>query len=202
MAKPNPPDKLFSAPCRLVISAAKPAQFPFSPLPEIAFAGRSNVGKSSFLNSLLGRKLAHTAKTPGRTQLLNFFNLGDRLMLVDMPGYGYAKVAPEQRQKWNDLIGEYLTTRPNLLGVLVLIDSRHGFKPSDLKLLEWLDEINISTMIIGTKADTLKADEAKNILAQLKEKNGEAWLASAKNGLGIKDIQAGIYKKWSATKKG
>lgn len=137
------------------------AQLPDSDVPEVAFAGRSNVGKSSLLNALTGRRdLARTSNTPGRTQQLNFFNLSDRLYLVDMPGYGYAKVSKKMRSDWDKLIFDYLRGRPNLRCVFVLVDSRHGLKDSDTMLMEMLDEAAVPYRIVLTKTDKQKKADA------------------------------------------
>ncbi|MBP9752668.1 MAG: YihA family ribosome biogenesis GTP-binding protein [Proteobacteria bacterium] len=125
-------------------------------LPEIAFAGRSNVGKSSLINALLNRKgVARTSNTPGRTQELNFFNIHNTFYLVDMPGYGFAKAPKEVVKKWNTLIKNYLLKRSNLKRVYVLVDSRHGLKPNDMEFLDMLDECAISYQIVLTKTDKI-----------------------------------------------
>ena len=127
---------LFSGPCDFMLGVAGLEQLPETDRPEVAFAGRSNVGKSSLVNALTGRKtLARTSNTPGRTQQLNFFNLGDALNLVDMPGYGYAKVSKTQIADWTKLIFKYLRGRANLRCVFVLVDARHGLKDSDGELM-------------------------------------------------------------------
>ena len=146
--------KLFAGPCDFMLGVAELKQLPAANLPEVAFAGRSNVGKSSLLNALTGRNaLARTSHTPGRTQQLNYFNLGDQIHLVDMPGYGYAKVSKTQREDWNQLIRNYLRGRPTLRCVFMLIDARHGLKDSDIEIMKMLDETAVSYRIIMTKAD-------------------------------------------------
>ncbi len=140
--------KIFKGPCDFFWGAASVDQLPPMDKPEIAFAGRSNVGKSSLINALTGRKaLARTSNTPGRTQQLNFFNLGDRLTLVDMPGYGFAKVSKTQKAEWQALIHDYLRGRAPLRCVLLMIDSRHGLKDVDNEILEMLDDRDITQEI-------------------------------------------------------
>ena len=136
-------------------------------LPEVAFAGRSNVGKSSLVNALTGRKtLVKVSNTPGRTKEINFFNLADELMLVDLPGYGYAKAARKEVNKWNRLVNAYLAGRPNLYRVFVLIDSRHGLKETDYEIMKMLDKSAVSYQIVLTKTDKIKPSE----IAKVKEK--------------------------------
>ncbi len=135
---------------------------------EIAFAGRSNVGKSSLINALTNRNsLARTSRTPGRTQQINFFDLVGRLVLVDLPGHGYAKVGRAKVAEWSKLISAYLKGRPNLVRLLLLIDSRVGFKEPDLKLMELLDEVALSYQIVMTKADEVKPAELEIARARL-----------------------------------
>lgn len=145
---------LFAGSCEFVAGAASLDALPDGYLPEVAFAGRSNVGKSSLLNALTGRKaLARTSQTPGRTQQINFFDLADRLMLVDLPGYGYAKASKAKVGSWTRLVEDYLRGRPNLVRVLLLIDARHGIKPNDREIMELLDRSATSYQIVLTKAD-------------------------------------------------
>lgn len=143
-----------------VLSAPDMRYVPDSQLPEVAFAGRSNVGKSSLLNALAGvKRLAKVSNTPGRTQLLNFFSLDNKLMLVDMPGYGYAKASKSNIEQWNKMVNKYLKNRPNLRLVLILIDSRHGVKKNDEEFMYMLDDAGVSYQIVLTKLDKLRASQ-------------------------------------------
>lgn len=165
----NDSAQLFSGSCDFMLGVAGLEQLPPENKPEVAFAGRSNVGKSSLLNALTGRKtLAKTSNTPGRTQQLNFFNLGGALYLVDMPGYGYAKVSRSEKKKWDRLIRDYLRGRANLRCVFILIDARHGVKDSDEEILSMLDECGVSARIVLTKADKVKDEELLAVLEDAK----------------------------------
>ncbi len=187
---------LFAQNCEFVLGAAKLGQLPDGTLPEIAFAGRSNVGKSSLVNALTGRRtLVKVSNTPGRTQQLNFFNLANRLMLVDLPGYGYAKVSKEKKHNWEGLIKDYLRGRPGLRRVLILIDSRHGLKTSDTEIMELLDEVAVPYQLIFTKADKLRPTEEPQIKFD-KSKHAalmnEFFVTSAEKKLGILELQASL----------
>lgn len=146
--------RLFAQPVRFVTSAAGPDQVPATALPEIAFAGRSNVGKSSLINALTGRRdLAFSSKTPGRTRLLNFFELGGRAMLVDLPGHGFARRAKTEIAAWQELTRAYLRGRPQLRRVLLLVDARHGLKDNDREIIELMRDSAVPVQIVLTKAD-------------------------------------------------
>ena len=192
--------KLFAGPCDFVAGAETLALLPPMTLPEFGFVGRSNVGKSSLVNALTGRKtLARVSHTPGRTQQLNFFNLGARIMLVDMPGYGFAKVSKGQSKAWNHLIRSYLRGRANLRCVFILIDARHGVKESDQDVMKMLDEAAVSYRIILTKADEASVGDqkaAQDTIMDLLKKNPAAFpdviVTSAHKGDGIPDLRAAI----------
>lgn len=152
--------RLFAQESTFVAGAATIDALPQDSLPEIAFAGRSNVGKSSLLNAVTGRNtLARTSHTPGRTRQLNFFALGGRLMLVDMPGYGFAEASKSEIARWSELIRIYLKGRASLRRACVLIDARHGIKAVDRPLMTMLDEAAVSFQIVLTKADKVKPQE-------------------------------------------
>ena len=137
----------------ILLSAANKSHYPQDEIPEIALAGRSNVGKSSFINTLLNRKnLARTSGKPGKTQLLNFFNIDNQLRFVDVPGYGYAKVSKTERAKWGRMIEEYLTTRENLRAVVSLVDFRHEPSADDVQMYEFLKYYDIPVIVVATKA--------------------------------------------------
>ncbi|MBL4589577.1 MAG: YihA family ribosome biogenesis GTP-binding protein [Alphaproteobacteria bacterium] len=152
--------KLFAGTCDFVLGVAELKQLPEDNMPEVAFIGRSNVGKSSLINALTGRKdLARTSNTPGRTQQLNFFNLGGQIHIVDLPGYGYAKVSKTQVENWTTLMKNYLRGRPHLRCVFVLVDARHGLKPSDLDMMKMLDSTAVNYRIVLTKCDKQKDEQ-------------------------------------------
>lgn len=188
---------LFAAECQFVAGADTEERLPKFRLPEIAFAGRSNVGKSSLINALTNRKtLARVSHTPGRTQQINFFDLGGRLTLVDLPGYGYAEVSKEKKQNWGQLIKNYLRGRTNLAAVCLLIDGRHGLKPLDHEIMDLLDSSAVSTRVVLTKEDKLgKTDRAvvDSTIEGLKRHVAafpEVMLTSSHDALGIEALRA------------
>jgi GTP-binding protein len=157
---------LFAGDCTFLRSAADETALPDLGAAEVAFAGRSNVGKSSLLNALTGRKtLARASNTPGRTRLLNFFDLGGRLVLVDLPGYGYARASKTDIARWTKLTRGYLKGRPQLRRVCLLIDARHGLKASDQEVMAELDAAAVSYQIVLTKADKVKPGPLKRMVA-------------------------------------
>ncbi|NYZ15871.1 YihA family ribosome biogenesis GTP-binding protein [Azospirillum sp. RWY-5-1] len=191
---------LFARPCDFVWGAATAGDLPEATLPEVAFAGRSNVGKSSLVNALTGRKtLARTSNTPGRTQQLNFFELGGRLRLVDMPGYGYAQESKEKVEAWTDMVRRFLRGRVTLRRALVLVDSRHGLKPNDLEIMTMLDQSAVPYLIVLTKADKVKppalAETERKTAAALKKHPAafpEVHTTSSETGSGIPELRASL----------
>jgi GTP-binding protein len=174
---------------RFIISANSTRQFPVDEGVEVAVAGRSNAGKSTAINALTGRRnLARTSKTPGQTQLINFFELAPGARLVDLPGYGYAKVPVEMKRHWEELVNAYLLERRSLVGLLLIVDARRGPKPEDLVLLEWAKRDGVDTHVLLTKSDKLTRSEAS---AQLKASRqsigplGNVQLFSAHDGEGL-----------------
>lgn len=193
---------LFARECNFFWGAPAASELPVADLPEVCFAGRSNVGKSSLINALTGRvTLARTSQTPGRTQQLNFFNLGDRLVLVDMPGYGYAKVSKELSGAWTDFAKSYLKGRVTLRRALVLIDARHGLKPQDIDMMKMMDQAAVAYQIVLTKADKL-TDKAlaytrRDVAAALVKHpaaHPEVMATSSETGLGIAELRATLTR--------
>ena len=190
--------KLFARECRFVAGAADAAALPQEGLPEVAFVGRSNVGKSSLVNALTGRRmLARTSNTPGRTRQINFFALDERLMLVDLPGYGYAEASKSAIQAWTRLMQQYLRGRVNLRRVCLLIDARHGVKEPDRPLMALCDAAGLSYQAVLTKIDKLAPDArrsaADSVAAELARHGAahpEISMTSAEKGLGIAALRA------------
>jgi GTP-binding protein len=190
--------RLFARDARFVAGAAEPAAFPPETLPEIAFAGRSNVGKSSLVNALTGRRvLARISNTPGRTRQINFFDLGGALMLVDLPGYGYAEASKDAVKRWTGSVRRYLQNRAALRRVCLLIDARHGIKEVDRPLLDMLDRAAVSYQVILTKIDklgpTALADTAGGVSAELASHTAahpEILLTSAEERRGMAALRA------------
>lgn len=163
-------DRLFASECRFILSAPKLEHLPEAAYPEVAFIGRSNVGKSTLINTLVNRKgLAKASVTPGRTQMLNFFLLDERLMLVDLPGYGYAEAPKSMVVQWTRLIKNYLKGRANLARVLVLIDSRRGVMDVDHDMMRLLDDAAVSYQLVLTKTDKLSTHAVEKVMAATRE---------------------------------
>lgn len=192
--------RLFAQDCVFLAGAANLEVMPPDGMPEVAFAGRSNVGKSSLVNALTGRKtLARTSDTPGRTQQLNFFDLGGRLMLVDLPGYGYAQAPRHLVKQWTRLIQDYLRGRPSLRRVLVLVDGRHGLKDTDREVMDLLDKAAVSYQLVLTKADKVsRADLARlttqiaATIARRPAAHPEIMATSSREGDGIAELRAAL----------
>lgn len=189
---------LFAKECQFAVGTATLDRLPAAKLPEVAFAGRSNVGKSSLINALTGRNgLARASNTPGRTQQLNFFSLGERLMLVDLPGYGFAQAPKDQVAQWTALVNAYLKGRVVLRRTCVLVDSRHGFKESDLEAMTMLDKAAQPYQVILTKADKIKPTALASLITEMTAAiarrpaaHPEILPTSSESGLGLAQLRA------------
>jgi GTP-binding protein len=185
--------KLFAGPCDFIWGASNIENLPPQSLREVAFVGRSNVGKSSLINALTGRKtVARVSQTPGRTREINFFNLGGKLMLVDLPGYGYAKASRSLAQEWQTLAFAYMSGRATLARVALLIDARRGIMSSDLAVMELLDRAAVSYELVLTKSDEQKPAEAEAILATVSAEGRKHTAALAENAVTSALTGAGI----------
>lgn len=192
--------RLFTRDCEFVAGAATLDSIPPSRMPEIAFGGRSNAGKSSLLNALVGRKaLARVSQSPGRTRQINFFRLGGRLMLADLPGYGFARASKEEQARWSGLIFDYLQGRANLRRVVLLIDARRGVMPTDNEVMKLLDTLAVSYQLVLTKSDTLKEQALAEVVASVTEEAGrhkaahpQIFATSAVSAQGIPELRASL----------
>lgn len=183
-------------------AAVNLAQWPPADLPEFAVIGRSNVGKSSLINTLAGgRKIARTSKTPGKTRLLHFYDVSKTYRIVDLPGYGFARATPTERQKWEKMATEYLSQRENLKAVILLVDSRHGPTPLDTQMASWLFNYHINFFVVATKADKLKKSQrekiahlVKNAFTHLGDKK-ECFFFSSLSKMGKEELLRFLYTK-------
>lgn len=193
-------DRLFLIPSDFDLTVTKLDDLPAPRDVEVAFAGRSNVGKSSLLNALVGRRaLARTSNTPGRTQALNFFSIGDRVTLVDMPGYGYAKASKTAIASWTNLVIDYLRGRAALRRAFLLIDARHGLKENDREIMALLDEAAVSFQIVLTKTDKVSAPDLEQLTGKIGAEllkrpaaHPQILATSARKGSGLEDLRAAI----------
>ena len=189
---------LFAGPCDFIAAAQNLTALPPISLPEVAFAGRSNVGKSSLVNVLTGRTtLARTSQTPGRTRQLNFFSLASRLQLVDLPGYGYARASKTDIRAWTKLTREFLVGRQSLQRMLLLIDSRRGIGPADEKMMKLMDDAAVSWAVVLTKADKVKSEQLQKICDKTQQEINRhvaafphIWTTSSQSGAGIAELRA------------
>lgn len=207
MSESSPPAGLDYHRAAYHISAAKLDQCPSDSIAEVAFVGRSNAGKSSAINALTGQsKLARTSKTPGRTQLLNYFTVGEGLYLVDLPGFGYAKVPPEMKRKWQQELERYLEKRAALRGIVLLMDIRHPLKELDEVIVSWCRKAQMPLHVLLTKADKLNFGAAKNTLLQvsksLQSPLFSVQLFSALNGQGTDELRQRLDDWLLATEEG
>jgi GTP-binding protein len=183
-----------------IVSAATPGQFPSDGLAEIAFLGRSNVGKSSLINALIGSKgLAHTSNTPGRTQTINFYRITSgaatsvgACYFVDLPGYGYTKLSRQQTQGWKKLIESYLLNRATLRLSLVILDARRGWMPGDLELKQWLEAHHLPYLVVATKMDKLNQSDAQRNMSAIRKEVADPLACSAVTGRGVREIWQAI----------
>lgn len=182
-----------------IISAVGPKQYPVDQLPEIALAGRSNVGKSSLINKFINRKnLARTSSKPGKTQTLNYYRINnDKFYFVDLPGYGFAQVSQAVREKWGEFIDEYLTTRQNLRGVIQLVDLRHPPSKDDIAMYDWLMHMHHDVLVVATKCDKISRGQWQKHIKQVREglkadKTQQILVFSAETGQGLEDLHAWV----------
>ncbi len=156
--------------CEMLVAAVRYEQYPSPDLPEIALAGRSNVGKSSLVNTLVNRKnLARTSSTPGKTATINFYEVEKKYRFVDLPGYGYAKVSKDEKKKWGGMIENYLSKRENLKGVFLLVDARHKPSADDKMMFDWIKTFGYEPIVVATKLDKLKSSQIEKNLTEIYE---------------------------------
>ncbi|MDQ7056684.1 MAG: ribosome biogenesis GTP-binding protein YihA/YsxC [Persephonella sp.] len=185
---------------KFIKSAVIPKDYPPPHFPEIAIVGRSNVGKSSLINAIFKRNIAKVSASPGKTRLINFFLLNDRIYFVDLPGYGYAKVSKAERERWKKMIETYFQTRENLSLVIMLVDSRHQPTKLDIMMKQWLESLGIPYVVVATKADKLNQSEKARAVKTIKKvlnlpKNVPVFLTSSKEKTGIKELMGHIFNR-------
>lgn len=192
-------DRIFSGEINFIFGSSKPGSFPDSSLPEIAIIGKSNVGKSSLINALTSRKsLARVSHTPGRTQQINFFKVRDMFLLVDLPGYGYAKVSKSQHANWEKMILRYFERRETLTLVLLLVDSRHGLKQNDIDVADLLDSLGIHYWIVFTKSDKMPLAMKEELTSSIEKLIGHnasrVFFASSRERGLLTELKIGIFE--------
>lgn len=182
-------------------SGVETSDYPNHSMVEIAFVGRSNVGKSSLLNAILNKDLARVSATPGKTQLINFFSKEDKYCLVDLPGFGYAKRSTQEHKSWQSMIEAYLSTRENLKAVLLLVDSRRDIDAMEEDLIEFLNYHQIPFILVITKADKFKKSEMPEVLKKFSQYNIQKFFVSSEKGTGILELEKYIFNTWIKNNK-
>jgi GTP-binding protein len=183
-------------------SAVLPKDYPDTKRPEVAIAGRSNAGKSSFLNAVAGSKVAHVSQTPGKTRLLNFFDVGAHYRVVDMPGYGFAARAIDEKNEWSRMIETYLSMRGNLKGLVLLMDIRREWDEEEELLKQFCGKINLPICVLLTKIDKCSTKEKQDYLKKIKKTSqlSDVFLISAQTKVGIEEVEEFIYREWILAK--
>lgn len=188
----------------LLVSAVSKRQYPATQLPELAFAGRSNVGKSSLINKMLNRKkLARVSASPGKTATINFYNIDDTMLFVDLPGYGFAKVSKAEREKWGRMIDEYLHARPQLVQVVQLVDMRHKPTADDLVMFRWIVEMGFRPVVIATKKDKVRPSQRAGALELIQKtlQTEHVIPFSSETGDGVEEVWR-LFKEWTGVVEG
>ncbi len=183
---------------RFLKTAMRPTDYPAADRPEVALVGRSNAGKSSLLNALCGRKLAHVAATPGKTRTIQFYDFGALYRVVDLPGYGYAARSQKEIDSWSKYIKIYLDSRENLVGALLIMDCRRNFEDEEELLIQWWQERSLPWYLVANKMDRLNQSEKHQCLKRLSKQlnSDDIYMVSAKSGLGVSELEEAIYRRW------